>query len=108
MKLIDLIDHLKTAVTTEAFTSKEIPDIEYGQVDIYMKDRLDADSEIAFFDMDATPDTVTMELDGIKYENLFPLAMLQDLVEEYAEVFGPNGTNEQIVKRVMEYRENDV
>lgn len=106
MYLVELIDHLKTASKAEQLRNQQIPEVEYVLVDLYMKDSIGLESEIAFIDVEAVPRTIIIELDGIKYENLFPLSEIQEIVEQYVEEH-PDWSNLDIAKRILEYRHND-
>lgn len=106
MTLIELIEQLKTLPKAEALAKQQIPGVEYDLVELYMKDSLSFESEIAFFDVDTIPGHLIIEIDGIKYENLFSLNLIQEMVEEYVEEY-PNWSNLDIAKRIMEYRHND-
>ncbi|WP_142685410.1 hypothetical protein [Chitinophaga polysaccharea] len=106
MKLIELIDHLKTASKAEQLRNQQIPDVEYDLVELYMKDSLSFESEIAFFDAETIPGYIIIEMDGIRYKNLFSLNLIQEMVEEYVAEY-PNWSDLDIAKRIMEYRIND-
>lgn len=107
MKLIELIDHLKTVSKAQQLIKTQIPDVDFDQVEVYMKDCCGLDSEIAFFDADEIPGDLVIEVDGIKYENLFPFYMVQEMVEEYVDKFGAGMTDLEIAQKILEYREHD-
>lgn len=106
MNLIELIDHLKTSLKAEQLINQQIPGVEFDLVELYMKDSLGFESEIAFFDVETIPGNLIIEIDGIKYENLFSLSEIQEIVEQYVEEY-PNWSDLDIAKRILEYRLND-
>ena len=107
MNLIELIPHLKTLENADSFISKALPDVPFGQVDIYLKEKLDAASEIKLVDAEAIEGYIKMEIDGVMYTNLFPLWMLQEMVEGYSNVQGKRVSHIDIAKRAIEYAIND-
>lgn len=107
MKLIELIDHLKTTSKAEQLISQLIPGVEFDLVEVFMIDHLSFESEIAFFNAEAVSDTIIIEIDGIKYENFFPLYLIQEMVEEYVEKYHNKLSNSDIGKRILEYRHTD-
>ncbi|WP_142685317.1 hypothetical protein [Chitinophaga polysaccharea] len=107
MKLIELIDHLKTASKAQQLISAQIPDVDFDQVEVYMKDHCGLNAEIAFFDADKIPGNLIIEVEGIKYENLFPLYMVQEMVEDYVQEFGNSVSDQEIAQKILDYREHD-
>ena len=73
MNLIEVIEYLKSIEKTEELVAVEIPTVEFGLVDVYLKEKLDINSEVKFFDVDAIPNNLDIEINGVKYVNLFPL-----------------------------------
>ena len=106
MMLINLIAQLKTIREAENLISSEIPDVEFGLIDVYVRGVLAADSEIKLFDAETIPNQLVIEVDGVGYVNLFPLPMLQEMVEEYSKS-EINLTNDEILKRILDYRNKD-
>lgn len=107
MKLIEIIEHLKTVEKGENLISTEIPGIEFGLVDIYLKDKLDINSEVKFFDVDTIPNDLEINIDGSRYVNLFPLPMTQEMIEEYSKLVTPKLSNKEIAERLLDYRIKD-
>jgi hypothetical protein len=107
MKLINLIDHLKNLSKTEELTETELPNVEFGQIDTYLEGSMDIESEVVFFDAEKIPDDVMIEVNGIKYINLFPLPMLQEMVEEYHNTYGEKMQDFEIAKNILDYRIKD-
>ncbi|MCL9806924.1 hypothetical protein NAT51_15415 [Flavobacterium amniphilum] len=104
MNIVELVKHLKSFEEAESFVNESLPDIEYDLVDIYMVDKLGLGSEIIFFDAEKMPNRLIVEIGGITYENLFPLNLAQELVEEFSQ---KKITDTQIAERLLEYREKD-
>lgn len=107
MKLIELIGSLKTIDQAEIFMIRTLPGVDLDQIDTYLKDSLDIHSEIAFFDAETIPGTSEIEVNGIKYANLLPFYMLQEMVEAYANPADEKLTDTEIAMRVIEYVIND-
>jgi hypothetical protein len=107
MNLIQLIDHVKNMTAAKKFVESQIPNVEFNQVDIYMKDRLELNSEIIFVDAETTDYNAEIELNGGKYINLFPLSMMQELVEAQKNKVFYRLTNIEIAERLLEYRGRD-
>jgi hypothetical protein len=106
MNLIELIKHLKSLDKAESFIERELPEIEYDLIDVYMVEKLGLNAEIAFFDAEIIPNRLIIQLEGVNYENLFPLNMLQEMVEDLIQG-NDKITDEEIAKRLLEYREKD-
>lgn len=106
MKIIELVKYLKNVQDSEKFVSVELPDIEYDLVDIYMINKLDLDSQIIFFDAEKIPNKLIIDIEGVIYENLFPLNMAQDMVEEFVSN-NPSASDLEIAKFLIKYREKD-
>ena len=104
MKLIELVQALRNPDTAAQLVAKEAPEMEV--IDMYMKDELDLNADIRFFD-DEEVDGLYIEVDGIKYVNVFPLNMAQNLVREFMKLYGPDVTNKTLAKRLLQYRFND-
>jgi hypothetical protein len=107
MNLIQLIDHVKNMTEAKKLAESQIPNVEFNQVDIYMKDRLDLNSEIIFVDAETTDYKVEIEIEGEKYINLFPLNMLQEMVEAQKSKIFNRRTDLEIAERLLEYRNKD-
>ena len=75
MNLVQLIDHLKNMKEAEKLKENQMPNVEFDQIDIYLKDRLDVNSEVNFFDAETIDNKIEIEINGQKYINLFPLNM---------------------------------
>lgn len=107
MKIIELIPHLKSLNKAEALIKTAIPDVSLDVVEIYMKGEVALDSDIVLFDGDSIPLELKIIVEDIEYENLFPLYMAQEMVEEYVESFDDELSDMEIAKRLLHYRLND-
>ncbi|MBX2916853.1 MAG: hypothetical protein KF856_16410 [Cyclobacteriaceae bacterium] len=105
MKLLELVEYLKNPNSLENLLGKELKNVEIDLIEIYMIESIALDSQIKFFDAEKIPSTIEIEVDGLKYINLFPLYMAQELVEEFTSIYGKN--NLEIAKRLIEYRIKD-
>jgi hypothetical protein len=106
MKLIDVVEALRNPDTAVQLAEKELPGVEFLVLDMYMKDELDLNSDIRFFDAEKMSG-LYLDIDGIKYVNVFPLTMAQELVGDFMKLYGPDATNETLAKRLFQYRLND-
>lgn len=106
MKLIELVKHLKSVKESEKFTNAQLSDIEYDLIDMYMIEKVGFDSDIVFFDAEKIPNKLTIEIEGVTYENLFPLNMAQDIVEEFASN-NASASDLEIAEFLINYREKD-
>ncbi len=107
MKLIETIGYLKTIGNTEKLIASEGLSIELGLIDVYLKDKLDIESEVRFFDVDTIPNNLEIDIEGIHYVNLFPLVMMQEIIQDYSNLTTPKPSNTEIAKRLLEYRIKD-
>ena len=75
-------------------------------IDIYAKEVLQIDSEVTFFNAEEIPNEIIINIDGIKYVNVCPLNMLEDLVNDFVaqdsniEVF-------ELTTKIVSYLEKD-
>jgi len=106
MNLVELIPHLKTIEKAEVLIKEVAPGIYFDTIDLYLKDKMALDSEIIFPDGETTPDTIVITIDDAQYENLFPLYMAQEMVEEYAGNY-PNLSDTEIAQHLLDYAIND-
>jgi hypothetical protein len=107
MNIIELIPHLKDLEKAEALSFIMLPDIEFDLIELYMKDNLKLDSDIVSFDAESIPNELLIEIDGIKYENLFPLYMAQEMVEEYVNIYKNEISDVEIAEKLLDYRRKD-
>ncbi len=106
MNIVELVKHLKSLEQAENFINGELPEVEYDLVDIYMINKLGLDSEIVFFNAEEIPNRLIINIEGINYENLFPLNLAQEMVEEL-KASNDKISDVEIAKHLLEYREKD-
>lgn len=106
MKIIELVKHLISIEKAEAFVYREIPQIDYDLVDIYMINSLELESELFFFDAETIPNKLSIEIDNVNYENLFPLNLAQEIVEDIKRQY-KNISDIDVAKKLLEYRKKD-
>lgn len=107
MNIIELIPHLKSLDKAEVLSNSILPNIEFDLVELYMKDNLKLDSDVVFFNAESIPNELLIEIDGTKYENLFPLYMAQEMVEEYVNIYKNELSDLEIANKLLEYRQKD-
>ncbi len=106
MKLVDLIEHLKKIETAINLASSELPEAEYGSIEVFAN-VLDVNSEVRFFDSDRLSEDGDIQIDGIVYINVLPLSLFQDMVQAFSESTDATYSNLQIAKRILDYSIND-
>lgn len=107
MMFIQLITHLKTIQQAKALMAIEMPNIDFEAIDVYLQEKLDRHSIIRFFDAETIPNELEIEVDGIKYINLFPVTMLQEMVEDYYNARDQKFTEDEISQNLLDYRIKD-
>ncbi|MEC5142138.1 hypothetical protein [Chitinophaga sp. 212800010-3] len=103
MNIVSFIDQLKSVALTEQFIAQELPGVDLGLIEIYMRERVALDSEIMLFDAESISNELIMEIDGIKYENFFPLFEAREMVEAYVTEYNNKLNNLDIAKRMLDY-----
>ncbi|HEX7906105.1 MAG TPA: hypothetical protein VF487_19665 [Chitinophagaceae bacterium] len=107
MKILELIKHLKTFDKAEQLKNKQLPNVEFDLAELYMENSLSLDSNIRFFDSEKISNDLEMEVEGIKYVNLFPLYLAQEMIEEFTKSTEKKYSDLEIANRLLEYRIND-
>lgn len=105
MKLIKITESLRNNTIEELIENNSIT-IKYDLIDIYAIDALGLESEYYFLNAEEVPGTRIFEEEGIKYENLCPLSMLEDLVSDFTNQ-NPRISHLELAERVLDYIEND-
>lgn len=103
MILKEFIPIIKDLENLLKFFNQNLPNVDLEYIEIYMKDEISAESELYFFDCDEIPEKIEIEINNQKYINLFPLYMLQDVVEEFLLEL-PKLNNEELVNKIINYR----
>jgi hypothetical protein len=106
MNIIELVGKLKTIEEAEKLMISELPGIDYGSIDTFMVGKVDLNAEVAFFDGDNIPHGNIIEINGITYQNFFPFAMLQDMIQSYNELEN-RFSDEEVARRILDYWKND-
>ena len=106
MKLVELIKHLKRIDKAEQFISKELPNVEFDSVDIFMVNDLNLNADIKFFDAESVSHGSEIEIAGVQLINFLPLYMAQEMVEAYMNLEGQM-TDLEIAKALLSYSIND-
>ncbi|NLR57402.1 hypothetical protein HGH93_04800 [Chitinophaga polysaccharea] len=107
MNIIELVDHLGSLDLARNFINSILPEVEFDEVIIYMKDRVCLEANISFFDAEAISNELVMEVDGERFECFFPLYQAQEMVEEYVNKYNGRLSNLDIAKRMLDYHLND-
>ncbi|MCB4234750.1 hypothetical protein LDL59_05490 [Kaistella anthropi] len=105
MKLTEITESLRNNTIEELIENNSIA-IEYDLIDIYAINELGLESEYHFLNAEEIPGTKIFEEKGIKYENLCPLSMLEDLVNDFTNQ-NPKMSDLELAEQVLDYIEND-
>ncbi len=106
MKLEDLVKYLRDSVKLEELYDLLKLNKESEALLIYMEDQINLESDTYIFEIEQTDDYLAYENNGLKFVQLFPLEMAQEIVEEYINMYN-NITSYEIAQRLIEYRIND-
>lgn len=104
MNLLEFISYLKKPSEIEKIVLEQEPDLDIELADIYLEQELSIHSEMRFFNAEEIEGKLEMEYEGKKYVNLFPLDLLMEIYEDYANT---EGTDLEIAERIMSYRIKD-
>lgn len=105
MKLTDLIEQINQG-NIEQFLQNNSIDIEYDLIDIYAKEKLDIDSEIELFNAEEIPNEIFIEIEGVNYQNICPLNMLEDIINDF-KIHNPQIDTFDLTNKVLDYLEKD-
>jgi len=105
MKLTDLIEQIGQD-NTEQYLQKNSVNIEYDLIDIYAKEKLDIDSEIEFFNAEEIPNEIFIKIEGVNYQNVCPLNMLEDIISDF-KIQNPEIDTFELTNKVLDYLEKD-
>lgn len=107
MKLVSLIEYLINPDTLIQLYSEQSLNLESEALLIYMRDKLDMNSEIKLFEIEETEDNLVFEKDEVKYIQLFPVDYAIDLIESDLNLKNKGYSSSEIAKRLLEYRLKD-
>lgn len=103
----DLIDVLVDPNKMQEFYSENNINTDSEALIIYMKDKIDFDSEISIFEVEETEDEIFYSKNGIEYVQLFPIFYAKELMENDLQLLNKGYTYDQIANRLIEYRLRD-
>ncbi|SIT28301.1 hypothetical protein [Chryseobacterium gambrini] len=106
MNLINFIDYLNNPENLSDLVSDFNVNNESEALITCLKDSLDVHSEVSIFGIEDTDGDLEFEKNGSRFIELFPLEMLQEMVEEYINTYR-NITSSEIAQRLIDYRIND-
>ncbi|MBL7881290.1 MAG: hypothetical protein JNN23_15765 [Chryseobacterium gambrini] len=106
MKLEDLVKYLGNSMKFDELYDLLKLNKESEALLIYMEDQINLESDTYIFEIEETDDYLTYENSGLKFIQLFPLEMAQEMVEEYLNIYN-NITSHEIAQRLIDYRIND-
>lgn len=107
MKLLDIIDYLRHRHNVGQLFEKLNLSTKSEAILIYMKDSLDLNSELVFFEIEETQDDLIFKKDNVTYHQLFSVDHVVDILSSYFSDREKRLDNIGLAKRLLEYRIND-
>ena len=107
MKLLDIIDYLRRPERLQDLYDSLKLSKESESISIYMKDAIDINSDLEFFEIEKTDGKLIYELNGTRYIELFPLEYASDIICNTFSEENRKLNNVELSKRILEYRIND-
>ena len=104
VKLSELVEYLVEPQRLSEICSDPFPAEEKDVVLIYMKERLDLNSDIRLFRIRDTEDEISYEKNGTRYLQLFPLEHAISLIESDLNLKNRGYPNSKIAEALLEYR----
>ncbi|SIP96050.1 hypothetical protein SAMN05880574_10313 [Chryseobacterium sp. RU37D] len=105
IKFSELIEKIQKGETEQFLLDNSI-EIEYDLIDLYTKDTVNINCEVRFFNAEEIVNEIFINVDGIDYENICPLNMLEDLVNDFTPD-NPDLNSTEIANKILSYLEND-
>ena len=107
MKLVDIIEYLRHPSKVGQLNDTLNLSTNSEAILIYMKDSLDLDSELRFFEVETTEDELVYKENGVAYHQLFPIDHAVEILDSYFSDNEKKLDNVGLAKRLLEYRIND-
>ncbi|MDH6252597.1 hypothetical protein M2347_002324 [Chryseobacterium sp. H1D6B] len=107
MKLLELVNYFRNGGSYKEFCQTQSLDQESEVVEIYMKQPLEMDNELAFFEIEKTEGNFEFSNNGMKYSNLFDFYYFLDAIEESKNDDNKSLPNDEIAKRLYNYAITD-
>jgi len=107
MKLLDLVNLFKTDIVFEDFLKNNSLNSNSESIEIYMIDKVDSNSELAFFEIENenTDGLIIFEKNNVKYHSFFDFHYFIDFMDEVKE--NKNLSSEKLVEILINYSIND-
>lgn len=107
MKLLELVKYFRHVGSYELFCEKESLDLESEVVEIYMKQPLDVNGDLGFFEIEKTEGAYEFIDNNVNYTNLFDFYYFLDVIEDSNNEINKNLKDEDLAKALYEYAIND-
>jgi len=107
MKLIDIIEYLSDPTKVGQLYDTLRLSTDSEAILIYMKNTIDLDSELKFFEIEHTEDQLVFEENGVTYYQLLPLDHAVEILDSYFSDKEKKLDNFGLAKRLLEYAIND-
>jgi hypothetical protein len=107
MKLLQLVSYFRNGGSFDEFCENEQLNQESEVIEIYMKQPLEINSNLGFFEIEKTEGNYEFSDNGILYSNLFDFYYFQDAIEESNDSNNKHLTDDQIAKILFNYAIND-
>lgn len=106
MNFINFIDYLIDSVKLDKLLTEMTVDKESEALIACLKNSLDVNSEVSIFGIEETDGKLMFEKNSIKFIELFPLEMLQEMTIEYVNTY-KDMSHREIAEKLLNYRIND-
>ncbi|MDF2934039.1 MAG: hypothetical protein K0R36_3370 [Chryseobacterium sp.] len=107
MKLLELVKYFRTGGSFEEFCKVQSLDQDAEVIEIYMKESLKINNDIAFFEIEKTEGNYEYFNNEEKYFNLFDFYYFLDAIEDSNNEENNSLTDEEITKLLYDYAVND-
>lgn len=103
MKLLELVNYFRSGGSYEEFCELQSLNKASEVVEIYMKQPLKIDNELAFFEIEKTEGNFEFSDSGTVYSNLFDFYYFLDAIEDSNKKENQSFTNEGITRLLYKY-----
>jgi len=104
MKLVEIVNYFESEASLQEIYSDLKLEGDSDNIGVYMKNSIDINSDIYFFDEAETGDLIEITKEGIKYFNLFSLGLGVEFYSYFKDYFEINNYSDlQKAQRLVEY-----